>query len=121
MRNKLVVSGLLICAIVVYALLKNNGFFFEAELAVYEDRIRKIQVDTDEQVIGNLFTRMHPQQSPYEIGIIAIEDHNPVFAGNPYRVYAVGYYDRDHYPRRLIHIVCRDGSVISTDRDLVSR
>lgn len=103
--------GIIIAAILTFGILQNSGFFFEADLKAYREHIVQINIEADESIVMQHFKRVHPQQRQFVIGVIAVEDHNPVFVGRPYRVYAVGYYDEDHQPRRLIHIVCQNGKV----------
>ena len=106
--------GLVITGILALGLLRNSGVFLARELTTYREQAGQIQIDADEAIVRQHFKRVHPQQSQFIIGLIAVEDHQPVFAGRAYRVYAIGYYDADHYPRRLMHIICQDGKVIRT-------
>ena len=103
--------GIIITLILTFGILRNSGLFFETDLITYRKHMEQIHIDADEAIVMQHFHRVHPQQSQFVIGVIAVEDHNPVFVGTPYRVYAVGYYDADHYPRRLMNIVCQNGRV----------
>jgi|GEM_PF-1775909 hypothetical protein len=104
--------GLIIAGLLTFGLLRNGGVFFASDLRTYRTHMAQIEVNADADLVMQHFKRVHQHQSQFVIGVIAIEAYNPVFVGKPYRVYAVGYYDSDHYPRRLINVVCQDGKVL---------
>lgn len=92
-----------------------GGWNLDADLTVWRERMARLQPEADEPRILDAFRRVQPLNRSYTIGVVAVTDHHPVFGGEDYRVYDIGYYDADKRMRHLAHVTCVDGRIRKID------
>jgi hypothetical protein len=88
-----------------------GGWNFPSALERYRQQVAQLTPGTGEPAIRSHFQRVQSINRNYTIGIVAVTDHRPVFGGETYRVYDIGYFDLDKQPRYLMHVVCQNGRI----------
>lgn len=104
-----VLQGLIIALVASTSLLivpQYLGWNLERDLSVYETRLSTMKPGQDEAQIEKRFRIVGNYNKPYSIGIVGVSDHTPIFGGDSYRVYDIGFYDFDRRVNYLVHIIC---------------
>ena len=110
-----IIYAVILCACLIVIVRQYSGYNLEADRAIYRQKMAALHTDDEERTIQDKFRRIQTLNQSYSIGIVAVTDHHPVFGGEDYRVYDIGYYDMDKRVRHLVHITCLQGHIQKFD------
>lgn len=110
--HRLLILSLLVLPVSLVLIVRQyGGWNLDVEMAEWQRGMAMLHPGDLERTILAQFHRVHALNRSYRIGVVSVTDYRPVFGGEAYRVYDIGYYDADKLVRPLVHITCLRGRI----------